>query len=431
MNGSGLKKITSGILAMLILAYVGYQVFRSHYTPIRTETISYFTASNSVQTSVVALRREIILSSPAGGAVDYIIGAGSKVSKGGTVAKVYKDESQISAQHQLEDLDSTVSQLKSLQQQGNVYSFNADTSNERICGKLTNILDNIRSGDMMSAFSKKSALLDLLNEKQIGSGQVKNFSTRINELEIQRKSLVDQAGHPIGSVVAPEAGYFIQSTDGMENAFDLSKIDFITCADVKKLQSMKQPPVSGTAGKINRDFNWYLVCTVSGEQYASFRQAGSGSKVSVRFPFVSGMTVSAEVEAINPTADNNEAAVVLQCKEMNAELAGIRRESADISLEQYTGLRVSQKAVHYATAQKTVKDSKGKKSIQKKEVEGVYVLHGNQLDFCQIVPKFSTDTYVICDANPDANSLLTAGTVKYSDEVVVEGTDLYDGKVVK
>ncbi len=252
----------------------------------------------------------------------------------------------------LEDLDKTVSQLQSLQQPGNTYSFNADTANGHVCGKLTDILNRIRSGDMTEAFNEKNDLLTLLNEKQIGTGQVKNFSARISQLQAQRKSLEDQAGTPVGSVVSPDDGYFIQSTDGMESAFDISKIDSITCKDVKRLQGMKTSSASGAAGKINRDFNWYLVCTISGEQLASFRLAGSGSAVSISFPFVSGMTVSAEVEAVNLSADGNEAAVVLQCKEMNAELAGIRRETANISLGQYTGLRVSQKAVHYADGSK-------------------------------------------------------------------------------
>lgn len=431
MSGSGLRRAASGILAVLLLIYVGYQVYKSHYTPIQTEKASYFTASDSVQASTVALRKETVLPSPSKGAVDYVVDTGGRVCKGGTVANIYENESQISARHQLEDLNSTVGQLKNLQQAGNTYSFNADTANERVCQKLTDILNKVRSGDMTEAYEQKDALLSLLNEKQIGTGKVKNFSSRINELQAQCKSLAAQTGSPIGSVVSPVAGYFIPTTDGMENSLDISRIDSINCSDVKKLQSWKLSSASGAAGKVSCDFNWYLVCVISGDQLVSFRQLGSGGSVSVSFPFVSGMSVSASVEAVNPSADNSEAAVVLKCKEMNSELAGIRRETADISLGQSTGLRISQKAVHYAQAKKTVKDSKGKKSTVEKEVEGVYVLHGNQLAFRQIVPEFSTDSYVICDPNPDKDSLFTSSTVKFSDEVVVEGTDLYDGKVVE
>ena len=59
------------------------------------------------------------------------------------------------------------------------------------------------------------------------------------------------------------------------------------------------------------------------------------------------------------------------------------------------------------------------------------MLHGSQLSFRQIEPLFSTESYVICNTEPDADTVLTDETVKLYDEVVVEGTDLYDGKVVK
>ena len=209
----------------------------------------YYTASSTVQASVLALRNETVLASPPKGAVDYVVSSGSRVASGGTVANVYESEDQISAVHQMQQIDSAVSRLQSLQQQGSAYSFSAATANERICQKLTDILGSIGSGEMDQAESQKSALLTLLNEKEIGTGEVKNFSTRISALQTERNKLEKQAGTPVGTVVSPQAGYFIQSTDGMERAYDISKVGSITCADVKNLQAAKLTPVSGAAGK--------------------------------------------------------------------------------------------------------------------------------------------------------------------------------------
>lgn len=431
MNSSRLRKTASSVLALLLLFYVGYQIFKAHYSSIRTETVSYFTTSQTVKASVIALRNEVLLTSPASGAVDYAVNSGSRVAKGGTVADIYASEEQISVKHQLADIDSEVQQLQNLQQSASAYSFSADTANERICMKLTDILNNISSGEMGKVYSDKPVLLNLLNEKEIGTGKVKDFNSRISALQAQRKTIAGKAGRPIGAIVSPQAGYFINSTDGMESAYDISKISAITCSDIQRLQSVKLAPVSGSVGKISRDFNWYLVCIIPADELVPFRQMDTGDSLSVQFPFVSNMSISATLEAINMTADNSEGAVVLQCKEINSELAGVRRETANLSFGEYTGLRVSQKAVHYANVKTTVKDAKGKVTTVEKKVMGVYVLHGNQIVFRQIVPEFSTDSYVICSANPDEKDILTSDTVKYSDEVVVEGTNLYDGKVVK
>ena len=53
-----------------------------------------------------------------------------------------------------------------------------------------------------------------------------------------------------------------------------------------------------------------------------------------------------------------------------------------------------------------------------------------EINFKQIVPLFSTEGYVICDTNPEED-LMTDETVSLYDEVVIEGTDLYDGKVIR
>ena len=430
MKDRALNRVMPGILAILLLLYVGYQVYHSKHTEVQTETVEYYTASNSVQASVVALRNETLLKAPAAGAVDYIVSSGDKVCKDGVIAKIYANESQITAQHELEDTDSAITQLQNLQQPGSTYSFNSDTANERILSQAASILSGIRSGNLTEAFSGKGDILNLMNEKQIATGKVKNFNTRIDTLKAQREAFASKAGKPTGSVTSPAAGYFIQDTDGMENAFDISKITAITCSQIRSLQNFKQAPVPGTVGKIDDNFNWYLVCIVPYDQLAGFKNDSDGI-VSVRFPFVSGTPIKASVAAVNQSEANGEAAVVLCCDEMNSALAGIRCETADISLQEYTGLRVSKKTIHYETLQKTVADKNGKKSTVKKEVEGVYVMHGSQINFRQIVPLFSTDSYVICQAKPTEGSLMTDETVKLYDEVVVEGTDLYDGKVVK
>ncbi len=115
---------------------------------------------------------------------------------------------------------------------------------------------------------------------------------------------------------------------------------------------------------------------------------------------------------------------------MDSALAEIRSGIAEISLKKYTGLKVSQQAIHYKKMTKKVENSSGKKVSETKDVEGVYVLRANQLNFRQIIPEFSTSSYVICNPLPDEGSLLTDSTVKPYDQVVTEGTDLYDGKVI-
>ena len=148
----------------------------------------------------------------------------------------------------------------------------------------------------------------------------------------------------------------------------------------------------------------------------------------------------------------------MRCNNMNASLARLRNETVQIEIEEYDGIRVSQKSVHFETITKETYDKDGNvNGTVTKEVKGVYIMHGSEIQFCQIFPLYSTNSYVICEVltTEEENSrsydpfvqddtegdgtqqeepvegLFTDRTVHLYDEVVVEGTDLYDGKVVE
>lgn len=431
MNNPLIRRLGTTAIALLLLVYVGYQVYRSHYSGVRTETSAYFTASDSVQVTGLAVRDETVLEGGQSGVVDYVLSSGDKVAKGGTVALICKDARQAAARRELETVENEIRSLKTLESPGDTYAASPDSLNQQIHRELSGLLGQALSGDYSQLSRSRESLLYLISERQIVTGGTSDFSARLTALEERKKTLTEQTGAALGKIVSPASGYFISSVDGLESAVDFSGALGLTSAQVLEAENAKAAPASGAAGKISGSYEWYFVCVVGAGEAVGFRQLASGGTVSVRFPFVSNVTVPASVAAVNQQGSDAPAAVILRCTYMNAELASIRRQTAQIIVHEYTGIRVGRKALHFESVSKTQKDEKGNKTTVKKEVSGVYVLHGNQVDFRQIVPVYSTDDYVICDPNPDEDDLMTDGTVKLHDEVVVEGTDLYDGKVVQ
>lgn len=57
------------------------------------------------------------------------------------------------------------------------------------------------------------------------------------------------------------------------------------------------------------------------------------------------------------------------------------------------------------------------------------MLHGSEVRFKQISILYADDDYVICD-RADSKDLVDGTTVELYDQVILEGDDLYDGKVV-
>lgn len=428
MNSPLLRKLMSAIVAFLLLFYVGYQIYSTHYSTVQTETAAYASTADTVQVNGIAIRKENVITSKASGVIDYIISDGGKVANGGKVAQIYASAQSASAQQQLLSLDNAIAKLQNLSTPGDTYAADLDSINKQISLKLINLLGQTNSCSYSGLPSSREDFLYLVNEREIVTGKATNFNTRINELKAQRAALAASSARSTGAVTSPAAGYFISTVDGFESVFDFGTVINLTPAQLKAKQSLKPTPSAAAVGKVCSDFNWYFAFVLSTGNVSQFKV---GDKVSIEFPFATSEKVPATVAAVNQAPKTSEAAVILQSNRMNSSISSIRNETAQILLDNYTGIRVSQKAVHFETVTKTVKDKNGKSTTQKKNVKGVYIMHGSEIRFKQIIPLFSTENYVICDSNPDKKDLMTDTTVQLSDEVVVEGTDLYNGKVIK
>lgn len=428
MNSSLLRRAMSAVVAILLFIYIGYQIYNSNYKQVQTEIASYASTADSVQTIGTAIRKESLIHKQVNGVITYVISDGGKVAKGGKVANVYASAQNIEAQRQLENLDSEIAKLQKLTAPGDTYAASPDSISKQINVKLTELLGKISSGEYANLASGREDLLYLLNERQIITAQVKDFNVRIAALKAKRSALSISNSPATGSITAPTAGYFISKTDGFESVFDYAKALTLTPAELKEKQKTKAVIQSGVVGKICENFSWYFACVIPIGQAVKFHV---DDKVAIEFPFASSETVPATVAAINQSDKDSEAVVILESNIMNSSLAAIRNETAQIQVEDYTGIRVSQKAIHFEIVTKTTKDKNGKITTAKKEVQGVYVLHGTEIQFRQIFPVFSTESYVICKVKPPEAELMTDATVKLFDEILVEGTNLYDGKVIK
>ena len=116
---------------------------------------------------------------------------------------------------------------------------------------------------------------------------------------------------------------------------------------------------------------------------------------------------------------------------MNDSLIDARIEPVEIGLGTYKGLQVSKRAIHDDYVEKTVYDDNGNVRTEKKKVQGVYTLYGSKVQFKQISILFADNDYVICDQNPAEELLFNGETIKLYDQIIIEGDDLYDGKVIE
>ncbi|MGN1138231.1 MAG: HlyD family efflux transporter periplasmic adaptor subunit, partial [Ruminococcus sp.] len=268
-----------------------------------------------------------------------------------------------------------------------------------------------------------------INQRQIVTGQAKGFKAKISQLESEKQSLINSCSDSIGAVKTDKAGYYVSKADGYEKSIKYNKVKDLTVKDLKKAK--KSQVSSNVVGKVITNPVWYVVCQIDKDEAIKLsKMYGADEKVKVTLPFVSKESIESRIYSINQDSKNSGAVLVLACDYMNQDIAGIRHENVNISTLNYSGLKVSKRALHEDYVTKTVEKKNGETVEKRKKVQGVYVLYGSELVFKEISIVYSTNQYVLCNPTPEDGVLFNGKTVQLYDQVVIKGDNLYDGKVV-
>ena len=116
------------------------------------------------------------------------------------------------------------------------------------------------------------------------------------------------------------------------------------------------------------------------------------------------------VEEVTEDKDNGIAKIVLQCQTISAEVLGLGCETVQVDLKTYEGIRIDKAALHIVNGQR-----------------GVYVKYGNLQRFLKITTLYENDSYILI---PENGKIGTENEVRLYDEIIVEGTNLQDGKLL-
>lgn len=404
MDGFAKRTITV-LLSLLLIVYVVYQGFQIFYDPVRTETVYAAGAYRSLESDALVLRNETVISGQSGGFLSYTLDNGSRVAKGGEIAKVYASEQDSRTQQKIDYLTGEITQLQDIQSQGTTGRVNLDAIDKQIQQTVGNLAEAVNEPSFKEMDEWQSRLLALMNKRQVTIGKASDFNDRINALNAQKSQLASSYTPAESTVTSPVAGYFVSRTDGYEAAVSFDKIPELTPQQVKEQLSASPAAGDGAVGKVVGDYKWYLACVLPLNEIGDLKE---GSTPDLRLPFVSEETIPSEVVAVNRSREG-EVAVIFECTYMSSALSSVRKEPVQILLASYDGLRVPSSSV--------TSNAKGE--------QGVYVRSGDTMAFRKVDILYSGSDYVICAKHADDKSYL-----QEFDDIVVKGKGLYDGKAI-
>ncbi|GHU81515.1 hypothetical protein AGMMS50284_1540 [Clostridia bacterium] len=430
MLKNGKTKILIGACTAAVLIYIIVMYIGSSSSMVHTEPASYATVSNTIRTTGYIIRNETYVTNNTNGVVVYELPSGGTVSVNGVIASVYKSEADAIEHKKITDLTNEIERLKKLNATTQMQGTSLETINNSLNSKVSNLIDNFRNSEIYKLNESRQDILYVINQRQLLIGSVKDFNKKITDLENEKKALEATINAPVAVIKSPIAGYFVEYTDGLENSYAYSKAEDITYNKLKALEKKEPQKVAeNVIGKIISSLNWYIFCPVTTGEALEFNSADD--EIKMIMPFASTDSLKVDVAAVNPDSNEKKDVIVLTCKDMSEQLAGMRSEDVQIAVNTYDGIKVAKRSLHDDVIMKTVEKDDGTTTTEKKKVQGVYVLYDNELLFKQVVVTYSDEEFVIINPTPAGDKLFNGETIKLYDEIVVEGADLYAGKKVR
>lgn len=404
-NRTAAKKIfhVVGLLALaLVSVYIIVQCFVIFRRSYKTETAIKYTLAESITLDgVVAFDSVDVAGS---GDLGYLVQDGERVTNGTVVAEVYTDDSQGLQRERLDRLERTITLLtKSQNSTGSDLSVLTNQTKQA----LYNLLDKINTAQYSGITDAEDTFLLAQNRLQVSTGQTVGFADTIAALQVEYDSIKAQLD-ALQTITATTNGYFSSTAASPAIAADRQALDDADPATLQKMLADGFPAAAtDRAGQITTGFSWkfYAVCDL--DTAARFDNISS---VKISVPGKQNTPLSATVEEVTLDKDNGIAKIVLQCQTINAEVLSFGQETAQIDLKTYEGIRIDKEALHIVDGQR-----------------GVYVKYGNLQRFLKITTLYENDSYILI---PENGKIGTDNEVRLYDEIIVQGTNLQDGKLL-
>lgn len=403
-----LKKICIGLLALVILVYVVYQGYMRINDPYTTEIVFRYSVSDSLNANGVILRDEYLLKSADSMAVDYLFEDGERVAKNSTVARLYNSKSDIADKDIIERLEADLELLEQSAKASSDYYTNAEAITKQIISKLISY-SNVCEGQFVRDISvTKNSFLLSLNKRLATMDKDVDYKTAINQTKALLNDYKSHQGSSVSGIRTSQAGYFVSRIDGYENTLTTNRRLDYSLNEYSELINNKVTAQSSASsiGKIITEPHWYLAIEIPKAAAENFY---IGRALDVEFPFSTIETIEATVSEVITDEYSDTVVVLLKSSAMSANLAVTRTCTVQIKFRTVTGLRLNSKAIRF----------------NENNEQGVYVVSGEQVKFKKINIIYEGNGFCLTEYNDSDPKFL-----QFYDEVVVEGKDLYDSKLI-
>ena len=228
-QGKHYLSIVIWIFLAAIVAYFGYNLATSLYTPLTTTTaVEYEAGAGYYATGFVARDESVIRSNYAISVLT--VSEGQRVAAGGQVATGYLTDDAQARQGRIQELTDQLAQLRyAWQYSSSVYD--QAQLDKQISESLISLNQYVCRRDMNSAGDLISELKGMVLRRSSSDADSASLQEQIDAAERELETLQEQSASDTKAVTVSAPGYFSGTVDGYESVLTVDALETMTAQD--------------------------------------------------------------------------------------------------------------------------------------------------------------------------------------------------------
>ena len=337
MKNKKINKIIIGIIAILIVCYLGYTIYLLIKEPTDVFTIEEGKVYLEETDIGYIIRDETVVKGENyKNGMEQIKTEGEKAAKGESIFRYYSKNEE-SLIKQIAELDVKIQEAMA-KTQTNPFQSDVKILENQIDEKVE-LLN--KTTDIAKLTEYKKEINELVTKKANIIGEKSPSGSYLKQLQDQRTALENELNSGAEYITAPESGIVSYKVDGLEETLTKENFSTLTKEYLEKLnlKTGKIIATSDECGKIINNFECYIA-TISSSQEA--KNAKIGDNVKIRLS--NNTEIDAEIAYISQE-NEEENLIVLQIDKQIEELTNYRKISFDLIWWSYSGLKVPNQAI--------------------------------------------------------------------------------------
>lgn len=411
-------KVMIAILCLGVAAYLAVYFAQGWREDIVTTRAYTYSLDVGREAQGILVREETPLTG-GGGYVDQILPEGAKAAAWDPVALVYSDPSALTTRQSIRSLEAEIEQLQ--------YAYNDRSQNTdaaRLDAQVINSIVALRSlaakGDLTGLDDSALNLRSMVFKRDYTYGDTDvagQLAQLISDKQAQLTELNRSLDQVSTTVYAPVSGIYSAGVDGWEGVVTPAMLDSLTAGGLEALLAEQHSPDPSAVGKLVTGSTWYYAALLDGTDTGL--QKGRNYTLSFTGDYYGQVRMTLERVSL----EGERTLAIFSCRSNLADTAMLRIQAVDVVTRTLEGIRVPRKALRVSTEDMTGEDG----SVSQVNHYYVFTVVSSQAEQQEVEVLYSSDTYYL--VRPVNQT--SAGRLRAGDEVILNSSGVYDGKVVR